>query len=131
MTTNVQSDVFADHVPIMADVSGHGLAGSLVDLAERLRVSIDVTVSPRIALSERVLSEEITLFENEWSDYGRDVQADEDAKRLVSLKETAGPLVALSRPMRPMEEDRISAAGWMRIGDFARGKPGVRIQWSE
>lgn len=115
---------------VLSDVSGHGLVGTLMDLAERCGISIEVTISPRTAIAREVITEEITLLANEPDAYGPLVHFDERAKPLALLKETAGPLVALCvSEARQCQE--LSRAGWTQIGAFKRGQIGARIRWSE
>jgi thiamine monophosphate kinase len=129
MTLPVQTDVLSNQPSVVADVSGHGLAGSLIDLAERYGVSIDVTILPALALSEEVLAEEISLFENDRSSYGDIIDVANDAWRLAALKETAGPLVALTGLVDTNIGNSITNAGWFRIGQYEQGESGVRIRW--
>jgi hypothetical protein len=132
MISNVRTDVFGHRPCLIADVSGHGLAGTLVDLAERCGASINVSIGPALALSNDVLTEKITLFENDWSSYSHIIDVeDPTARRLASLKETAGPLIALTESIDRRADNSISDAGWFRIGHYEQGEAGVRIQWSE
>ena len=129
MTSEVDTNVFANLPCVISDVSGHGLAGTLVDIAERFSLSIAVTISPATAAAPIVLLEEISLFENDPASYGPSLQLDDDARALALLKETAGPLLALSGPVDEKLAAAISQAGWLEIGQYERGPVGVRVQW--
>jgi hypothetical protein len=130
MTTPINLEAFSDRPSVISDISGHGLAGSLVDMAERHGIKIDVELGPQFALAEPVLTEEMTLFENSSDSYGAILVAvDRDANTLAFIKETAGPLLVLTAELPLSIRDNVVAAGWAAIGSFVRGAPEVSISW--
>jgi hypothetical protein len=120
----------AGHFSVMSDVSGHGLAGCLCDLAERLSLAINVALSPAEAASAAVIDVETSLLENDPDDFPHGVLGiAEAAKRLSLLKETAGPIVGLSGNLPESTIGELRSSGWRVIGLYRKGPGAVSIRW--
>jgi selenophosphate synthase len=130
MRTPVHLESVSKYASAISDVSGHGLAGTLIDIAERYQLKISCELSEVCALAEPVINEEITLFENSPTSYGETpLEVDEGARRVSLLKETAGPLVVLTEELLTPTNDAIRRTGWLDIGSFQKGSPEVKISW--
>lgn len=116
---------------VASDVSGHGLAGCLLELSDRLSIEIDISLSPQNAAASEVLNCPITLLENEPGSYGAlNLRIDDGARTLALLKETAGPIIALSAEIDRGDRLPLEQAGWISIGRYSHGPNGVAIRWT-
>ena len=115
----------------LCDVSGHGLLGSLLSLAERASIDIRIIASPALAADPRVLSIPVGCLENPRTSYddGR-VTIDERAWPLVSVRETAGPIVGLCEGAGPFG-DAFDTGRTCVIGTYARGTGRLSVSWRD
>ena len=114
----------------VTDVSGHGLAGALADLASRDNLDISVELDlPRIAAAE-VAHLPIGCLINPPEEYPPSIVFHSSvAAELGGLRETYGPLLALG-----YEDSRLPPlcdVGTIRIGSFRAGQGKVDIGWRE
>ena len=119
-------DKFSD----VADVSGHGIAGSLHSLALRNSIDIEVVLSPNIAAHPLVLELPNPCLLNDYSAFQVEgLEIEIDSWRLAGLSETAGPLVGLIN--RESVSQR-GEGGWPKtIGHFRPGDGKLTIKWIE
>lgn len=123
---------YQDRFTVLSDVSGHALAGCLCDLSEREGVAIEVTLSSRVAASEDVLEIPVSLLENSLEDYADSrLEISNLASCLALVKETAGPIIALSDRLTEPEIQGLESSGWQNIGSFRKASAGVSIGWDE
>lgn len=106
----------------LSDISGHGIAATLVGLASSMNVQIDVALSSELAAHPLVLEAPMPCFLNWIGDYRSEAfKCQEEAWPLAGLMETSGPIVGLS--MKPHIDGAIC------IGKFAGGGASVSVSW--
>ena len=113
-----------------SDVSGHGLAATLLSLAKRYSLDLDVPLSSRCAASPEVLTNPVECLGNPLSDFdGLDLFVEKGAWPLAGLRETAGPLLALLNDEEGLAP--LDLIGAVPIGRYRRGSGRVHISWEE
>ena len=114
----------------ICDVSGHGLLGALLSMAEFASVDIRIDLSPILAADPRVLDVPIQCLENPAESYGKAIElVDPRALSLATLRETAGPLVGLLERANGVH-DTFGASSARAIGEYQRGTGKVEINWT-
>lgn len=130
LTKRLDLRPFSDRFSVASDISGHGLAGCLSDLAERFSLQIDAVLSQSSAADRAVIDTPVSLLQNDLADYTA-VEIDEFAVCLSLLKETAGSVVALSSGLSRSAMQELESLGWQKIGSFrSASRPLVSIGWS-
>lgn len=114
---------------LLTDVSGHGLLGAATQVAERHQVTIELELSPALAIAPEVLSLPVECLQNALSSYGIPVDSlPPEAETIATLRETAGPFLGF------IEDGAIpdlSAFVGLRIGRYSRGEVRVAVSWAE
>lgn len=112
----------------ICDVSGHGLLGALLSMAEFASVDIRIKLSRKLAADPRVLDIPIQCLENPSDSYGKAIElVDSSALTLATVRETAGPLVGLLEGADEIYDNVIGTSAV--IGEYRRGSGQVEIKW--
>ena len=120
------------NVAVLSDVSGHGLGGSLASLAHRFSLDLDISIHSRLAAASEVLMTDIDCLQNARETYGSYLEVDNDsAWPLISLRETAGPMLALVESSFDIEPGSFGTGYCLSIGTFRRGSGKVIVRWQE
>jgi hypothetical protein len=113
----------------ICDISGHGLLGALLSLAETASIDMRIEVGARLAADPRVLEVPIQCLENSAASYGDAVAlVDTRALQLATLRETAGPFVGLREGTGEIA-DCFGNKTTRSIGTYRKGSGKVEVTW--
>jgi len=116
---------------VVSDISGHGIAGALYNLARRYKLDLEVALSAEHAADDAVLNDPMPCFQNALDHFALPyLEIDEEAWRLGGLMETAGPLVGLANASTNLSQDPFRTGILMPIGRFSCGTGRLRLRWN-
>lgn len=136
--SHIDARLFLEELPPMisagSDVTGFGVHGTLLNLAERHRLRMDVIVSESLAFSRDVLEVPIACIDGgrSFSSEGERAPA---AHKLTNMSEVAGPMVMLCNADQEVEFvswfNRLTSRMPIEIGRFTSSDfPSVRISYN-
>lgn len=114
---------------LLSDVSGHGLAGSLLHIASDHILDITVNLTSANIAADEVVSVEAGCLLNTRSSFDRQSLAcDDRAWAVAGLKETAGPIIGLLDD-RMHDDLSIIMRNSINVGSFKLGTGKVNLSW--
>lgn len=112
---------------LLTDVSGHGLLGSVGQVAQRYDLEISLELGPDDAILPEMLSRPVECLQNPLDTYDMSLEnIHPAAEMLVTLRETAGPFIGfIEYPVGDGDN-----AGIL-IGRYRQGEAGVQVSWRQ
>lgn len=115
----------------LSDVSGHGLAGSLLNVARQNEIDIDISLGRHLLAADAVLEVPIECLQNKIVDYvEQQLFVDEMAWSIAGLKETAGPILGFANTELAVD-DPFGTGELLHLGSYQPGSGRVTISWSD
>lgn len=116
----------------LSDVSGDGLAGTLLSMATRYGLDARVKLGSSVVFAPEVLNLEVSCLINPETSYKNlpIVVPSPKAWDLVRLRETAGPLVGLLNKNYVSPEE-LESSGALVLGTYVKGTGKVGVEWRE
>ena len=114
---------------LMTDVSGHGLLGAAVQVAQGHALKIELNLSADHAIGSVVLTQPAECLQNPADSYGFPISnIHPSAALLVTLRETAGPYLGFIERGSLCAE--LTAPGIL-LGHYQKGDWKVGVKWIE
>lgn len=111
---------------LLTDVSGHGVLGSVGQVAQRYDLEISLELGPDDAILPEILSRPIECLQNPLESYDLSLEnVHPAAEMLVTLRETAGPFIGFVDDSAGGEGDKVG----ILIGRYRQGEAGVQVSW--